>query len=68
MDWRLSYGAFTIGVPMFMAVLAQIGWITFHENDVRDASAGAVSTVAIMCLGLWFVYTYHKWGSFLGRL
>jgi calcium release-activated calcium channel protein 1 len=68
MDWRISYGAFTIGVPMFMAVLAQIGWITFHASEMRNAAAGAVSAVAIVSLGSWFVYTYHKWGNFVARL
>lgn len=68
MDWRISYGAFTTGVPMFMALLAQIGWITFHASEMRNVAAGAVSAVAIVSLGSWFVYTFHKWGNFLGRL
>mmetsp|Transcript_16281 Transcript_16281/g.50373 ORF Transcript_16281/g.50373 Transcript_16281/m.50373 type:complete len:160 (+) Transcript_16281:395-874(+) len=71
-DWRFAYRCFSLGVPMFMVVLAQIGWITFAKYskerwgqvDHANIAAMAVTLVASVCLCLWYAHVKAKWGHF----
>ena len=71
-DWRFAYQCFSLGVPMFMVVLAQIGWIVFakysknaQHTDYRSyVPAAIVTLVAVACLFLWYVHVKAKWGGF----
>mmetsp|Transcript_19155 Transcript_19155/g.60238 ORF Transcript_19155/g.60238 Transcript_19155/m.60238 type:complete len:232 (-) Transcript_19155:305-1000(-) len=73
-DWRFAYRCFSLGVPMFMIVLAQIGWVVFDKYqskkllnrvNYRDLSASVVTCVAILCLMLWSLHTKAKWDGFV---
>ena len=65
-DWQLALRAFGLGVPLFLCVLGQIGWVVFwnHESARYYASA-LVTTIALVTLMLWFAHTDRKWGNFL---
>ncbi|KAJ1460892.1 calcium release-activated calcium channel protein [Pelagophyceae sp. CCMP2097] len=76
-DWRFAYRCFSWGVPLFMTVLAQMGWITFqkysdqkystyskHGQLSRDVPACTVTFVALSCLALWYTHTSPKWSQF----
>ena len=68
-DWRFSYKCFSLGVPMFIVVLAQVGWITFSKYKHRDSyewyvPATMISFVAFLCLTLWYIHTTAKWTMF----
>lgn len=73
-DWRFAFRCFSAGVPLFMAVLAQIGWVVFakyedkdyrHNLNYRDLPASVVTAVAVLCLILWYLHTNAKWGGFV---
>lgn len=65
-DWKFALRAFGIGVPLFMCVLAQIGWVVFwNHNSARYYASGLVTFVAVVTLVLWFAHTDRKWGMFL---
>ena len=65
-DWQLALRAFGLGVPLFLCVLGQMGWVVFwnHESARYYASA-LVTTIALVTLMLWFAHTDRKWGNFL---
>jgi len=66
-DFQLSLRAFTFGVPVFMATLAQIGWMLFWEvEDERAIFASAsVTLLGILSVAFWFAHTSRKWTGFL---
>lgn len=64
-DWQLALRSFGFGVPLFMAVLAQVAWVTFWEHPGRNYAAALVTAIAIITLLFWFVHTDRKWGTFL---
>ena len=66
-DWHFAYRSFTFGLPLFMCVLAQIGWIQFHKYDdsTRNLGASAITFVAAVTFSLWFLHTKSKWGNFI---
>lgn len=71
-DWRFAYKCFSSGVPLFMVVLSQIGWLVFAQYrdrhfyglSYRDTPAAIVTLVASACLLMWYVHTKAKWGRF----
>jgi len=71
-DWRFAYQCFSLGVPLFMVVLAQIGWIVFSDGRGGDPYANyttwipatLVSAVAAVCVALWYLHLKAKWGRF----
>eukprot|EP00616_Rhizochromulina_sp_CCMP1243_P003722 CAMPEP_0118965562 /NCGR_PEP_ID=MMETSP1173-20130426/3101_1 /TAXON_ID=1034831 /ORGANISM="Rhizochromulina marina cf, Strain CCMP1243" /LENGTH=262 /DNA_ID=CAMNT_0006914207 /DNA_START=282 /DNA_END=1066 /DNA_ORIENTATION=+ len=66
-DWQMAYQAFTKGVPLFMCVLAQLGWIIFHGYGVKDRNIAAsiVTIVAALTSCWWFTHAVSKWGYFI---
>jgi|TARA_B100000513_G_C11812962_1_gene156244 hypothetical protein len=62
-DYMVAYGAFTYGVPLFMILLAQMGWIIFQQYDAqsRNIAASVVTIVATIPAGWWFVHINPKW-------
>lgn len=64
-DWKMSFKAFTCGVPCFLCVLALLGWVAFYEQPGRNIAAGIVTFVATACLSGWFLHTKAKWSSWL---
>lgn len=63
-DWQFAYKAFTTGIPLFLCVLAQIGWIIFHENDNAVSRSVAASVVTFIAAGTcfwWYVHVSPKW-------
>jgi hypothetical protein len=62
-DWQFAYKAFTTGVPLFLCVLAQIGWIIFHDYDAvsRAVAASVVTFIAAGVCFWWYVHISPKW-------
>lgn len=69
-DWQFAYRSFTTGVPMFLCVLAQVGWVLFGKYGPYKYYLGAsvVTVIAVITGTLWFSHTYSKWGGFLNSL
>mmetsp|Transcript_10698 Transcript_10698/g.43280 ORF Transcript_10698/g.43280 Transcript_10698/m.43280 type:complete len:230 (-) Transcript_10698:133-822(-) len=73
-DWRFAYRCFSTGVPLFIVVLGEIGWVVFYKYrdkrlregvNYRDVPASIISSIALACLTLWYVHTKAKWGGFV---
>jgi|Transcript_12680 calcium release-activated calcium channel protein 1 len=65
-DWKLALRCFSYGVPLFMTVLAQVGWIIFWDHEQATIYASTlVSLVAFITIVFWFAHTNRKWGGFL---
>ena len=65
-DYRVAYQAFTTGVPLFIVLLAQMGWITFSKYDPlsKNFAASVVTIVATVPAGWWFSHChqeFRKW-------
>ena len=56
------------GIPLFMGVLAEVGWITLDDGSIAHrCAAGAISVIALMSGLIFYAYTYRKWGPFLSN-
>jgi len=64
-DFNFAIQAFGLGVPLFIGVLAQVGWVVFWNHPRCNVAASLVSTIAIGVLILWFARTQRKWMDFL---
>ena len=64
-DFNFAIKAFGCGVPLFMLVLAQIGWVIFWHHPALVYAASLVSTVAVAVMVMWFAQTQRKWTDFL---
>lgn len=62
-DYMVAYKAFTAGVPLFMILLAQMGWIIFQQYDAqsRNIAASVVTAAATVPAGWWFKHVNPKW-------
>ena len=57
------------GIPLFMGVLAEVGWITMEDGTVaHSVAAASVSVIALLSGLIFYAYTYRKWGPFLSNL
>lgn len=57
------------GIPLFMGVLAEVGWITMDDGTLAHRiAAGAISVIALLSGLIFYAYTYRKWGPFLSNL
>ncbi|CAM9726514.1 unnamed protein product [Ectocarpus sp. 8 AP-2014] len=55
-------------IPLFMGVLAEVGWITLDDGSVAHrVAAGAISVIALLSTLIFYAYTYRKWGPFLSN-
>jgi len=67
-DWKFALRAFAYGVPLFLCVLAQIGWVVFWEHQSARYIASSLVTLVAMCtIIIWFAHTERKWRDFLLR-
>eukprot|EP00903_Cladosiphon_okamuranus_P011920 g11196.t1 len=65
-DWRFSFRAFNMGIPLFMGLLAEVGWITLDDGSIAHrCAAGVISVIAFLSGLIFYAYTYRKWGPFL---
>ena len=64
-DFNFAIKAFGCGVPLFMGVLAQVGWVVFWNHPARSYTAPLVSSIAIAVMVIWFAHTERKWTDFL---
>mmetsp|Transcript_4546 Transcript_4546/g.6940 ORF Transcript_4546/g.6940 Transcript_4546/m.6940 type:complete len:228 (-) Transcript_4546:523-1206(-) len=65
-DFRLALILFSYGIPLFMFVLALLGWVIFWDHT--NASVYASSVVSVIAVGAMTVFYTHiqrKWGDFL---
>lgn len=66
-DWQLAFSAFTYGIPLFLVMLAQVGWVVFWSHSSRNIASVFVSAIALITLFFWLVSTKYKWGSILKK-
>jgi small-conductance mechanosensitive channel len=64
-DWQLAFSAFTYGIPLFLVMLAQVGWVVFWTHDSRNLAASFVTTIAFVTLIFWLISTKYKWAEVL---
>ncbi len=67
-DWKFALRAFALGVPLFMMVLAQIGWVTFWRKMEGSAwiyASSCISVIAIMTVVIYIVHIERKWKDWL---
>lgn len=64
-DWQLAFSAFTYGIPLFLVMLAQVGWVVFWSHGSRNIASIFVTAIAFITLLFWLVSTKYKWGSIL---
>lgn len=67
-DWKFALRAFGYGVPLFMILLAQLGWVVFWQHDDTAAAVSAsslVSFIAIMTVVVFIARTEQKWTDWL---
>eukprot|EP00591_Stephanopyxis_turris_P001115 CAMPEP_0195522248 /NCGR_PEP_ID=MMETSP0794_2-20130614/20197_1 /TAXON_ID=515487 /ORGANISM="Stephanopyxis turris, Strain CCMP 815" /LENGTH=201 /DNA_ID=CAMNT_0040651955 /DNA_START=335 /DNA_END=940 /DNA_ORIENTATION=+ len=64
-DFIFALKAFSYGVPLFMCVLAQIGWVIFWGHEAWSVASSLVSAIAVCTIVMWFAHTDRKWSEFL---
>jgi len=73
-DWLRALRCFTIGVTLFMIVLALVGWVAFkHKVQDLDTSKGIsyiivsslITVVAVTVLMTVTMRTFRKWSDWL---
>lgn len=68
-DWILALHCFMYGVPVFIIVLALVGWVNFADvlkfGWSYYAVSGAISFIAVVILVKYLMHTCFKWGDFL---
>jgi hypothetical protein len=58
---------FSIGIPLFLALLALIGWVVFIDYDTRTrVTVGAIiSAIASMTCAYALFQLMYKWNGYL---
>jgi calcium release-activated calcium channel protein 1 len=67
-DWRLSLRAFALGVPLFMILLAQIGWVIYWEIIQGVGwiyASSCVSLIALLTVVFYLAHIDRKWKDWL---
>ena len=67
-DWRFALRAFALGVPMFMLVLGQIGWVMFWNKMDGPAwiyASGCISFIAVLTVMIYVLHIERKWKDWL---
>lgn len=67
-DWRLGLRVFALGVPLFIATLAQIGWVMYWGKTEGPAWIYASSCVTLIATVTIVIYLFHierKWKDWL---
>mmetsp|Transcript_78423 Transcript_78423/g.156878 ORF Transcript_78423/g.156878 Transcript_78423/m.156878 type:complete len:245 (-) Transcript_78423:171-905(-) len=67
-DWQFSYRAFTTGIPLFLFVLAQLGFIIFSRYDPisRNVASTVVTVIAVGTALWWYLHINPKWYKWNG--
>lgn len=68
-DWVFAYQCFTTGVPMFLVVVSQVGWVIFsnYDDESRNVASSFVTVIALGTAVWWFVHINPKWVQWNGR-
>ena len=67
-DWKFALRAFGYGVPLFMVLLAQVGWVVFWEHQSASIYASClVSFIAIVTVLIFIARTEKKWSDWLTK-
>ena len=67
-DWRFALRMFALGVPLFMVVLGQIGWVSFWrkmEGPGWIYASSCISVIAVFTIVVYLAYTERKWKDWL---
>jgi calcium release-activated calcium channel protein 1 len=64
-DWKLAFNAFSLGIPMFLMMLALTSWIDFWDHPDGYVGAAVVTAISIVTLAFWLLSSHQKWGQFL---
>ena len=64
-EFKRALKAFSYGIPLFMCVLAQIGWVVFWNHNARNYASALVTFISVCAMTYWFSQIYRKWFDFL---
>jgi len=65
-DFIFALKSFSIGVPLFLCVLAELGWANYGRMGVTGiVSSSLISVIGVISLVFWFAHTDRKWSDFL---
>lgn len=66
-DFVITLRAFSYGVPLFMCVMAELGWVSYGQTQgiAGIVSACVVCVISLSAMLFWFSHTHYKWGDFL---
>jgi calcium release-activated calcium channel protein 1 len=67
-DWKLALRCFACGTPLFLLVLAQMGWVVFWEKNEGSAwiiASSCVSVIAVLTVIVYLTHTDRKWREWL---
>lgn len=64
-DFIFALKMFSYGVPTFMFVLGQIGWVILWSHEAWLYASTLMSIIAFCIVCFWFTHTNRKWSDFL---
>lgn len=67
-DWKFALRMFALGVPLFMTVLAQLGWVSYWKKMEGPAwiyASSCISVIAVFTIIIYWTYTERKWKDWL---
>jgi calcium release-activated calcium channel protein 1 len=67
-DWKFTLRTFALGVPCFMCVLAQVGWVGFWskmEGPWWIIASSCISFIAVMTILYYLFHIERKWKDWL---
>ena len=61
-DFRMALSLFSYGVPMFMLLLALLGWVIFWDHkEARIYASSIVSLISLIAMTFFFTHIQRKW-------
>jgi hypothetical protein len=66
-DFVIALKAFSYGVPLFICVMAELGWVSYGQTQGIPGivSASIICLICLLTMLFWFSHTHYKWGEFL---
>jgi len=66
-DWVLAFKCFIYGVPLFIIVLALVGWIVFPKKDNMGCYIIVGTAISVIAVGVLFMFliAFWKWHPWL---
>lgn len=64
-DWRIAVNAFSLGVPMFLVMLAFTSYIDFSSHPDGNSGTYIVCGICLVALVYWYLVIWRKWGRYI---